>query len=87
MDDNTTLNQLEELAQRLGLTIRYESLRSEGFTHTGGFCRIHGQDFVIFNKKATRLEKIHIFTNVLQRYDLSKIYILPSLREILGQEG
>ena len=86
MDVSTTLNQLEELAQRLGITVRYESLKTEGFIHSGGFCRVRGQDFVIINKKTSRIEKIHIFTNVLKRYDLSQIYILPSLREMLDME-
>ena len=36
MDDNATLSQLEELAQRVGITVRYEPLKIEGFIHTGG---------------------------------------------------
>lgn len=83
MDENATLSQLEELAQRLGITVRYEALKSDGGLHPGGFCRIHGKDVVIINKKATGLEKIHILTDTLKRYDLSRIYVLPSLREIL----
>jgi hypothetical protein len=83
MDQNATLSQLEELAQRLGITVRYEALKSEGSLHPGGFCRVHGQDVVIINKKATGMEKIHIIIDALKRYDLSQIYILPSLREIL----
>ncbi|MEW6332651.1 MAG: hypothetical protein AB1558_00110 [Thermodesulfobacteriota bacterium] len=83
MDDHATLSQLEELAQRLGITVRYEALRGEGGPHPGGFCRIHGRDVVIINKKATGLEKIHILTDTLKRYDLSQIYVLPHLRERL----
>jgi hypothetical protein len=86
MDDDNTLNQLEELVQRLGITVRYESLRAEGFIYSGGFCRIRGHDFVIINKKASRLEKIHIFIDVLKRYDLSQIYIVPSVRELLDMK-
>jgi hypothetical protein len=87
MDDNTTLSQLEELAQRLGMKVRYEPLKSEGLLHAGGFCRVHGQDVVIINKKATGMEKIHILIDVLKRYDLSQIYVLPSLREILDVQN
>ena len=83
MDDTATLIQLEELAQRLGITVRYEALKSDGSLHPGGFCRVHGQDVVIINKKATGREKIHIIVDALKRYDLSRIYILPSLRELL----
>lgn len=87
MDDNATLNQLEELAQRVGITVRYEPLKIEGFVHTGGFCRVHGKDFVIINKKATCREKMHILIDALRRHDLSQIYVLPSLREILDMEN
>jgi len=88
MDDNTILCQLEELAGRLGINIRYASLDTDGLRHMGGFCQIKGQDCVIINQKATPREKIHIFIDALQRHDLSEIYILPSLREMLdGKSG
>jgi selenocysteine lyase/cysteine desulfurase len=88
MDDKAIIAQLEELAQRVGITVRYEPLKTEGFIHTGGFCRIKGKDFVIINKKATGRERMHILIDSLKRYDLSQIYILPSLREILdGEKG
>lgn len=83
MDDSTTLIQLEELAVRLGMTIRYEPLKIDGSVHMGGFCRIKGEDFLIINKKATPREKIHILIDSLKRRDLSEIYVRPSLREIL----
>jgi hypothetical protein len=54
MDSSTTLNQLEELAQRLGVTVRYEPLMCDAFARIGGFCRVNGQDFLIINKEATR---------------------------------
>ena len=87
MDDNATLSQLEELAQRVGITVRYEPLKIEGFIHTGGFCRVYGKDFVIINKKATGQEKMHILIDTLRRHNLSEIYVLPSLREILDMEN
>jgi len=83
MDDHATLSQLEELAERLGMTVRYEPLKTEGLVHTGGYCRVNGRDFVIIHKKATAREKIHILAEALKRNDLGQLYILPSLRELL----
>jgi hypothetical protein len=83
VDDNGTLSQLEALALRLGITLRYEPLKIGGSIHTGGFCRFKGQDFVIIHKKATPREKIYILADAVKRYDLSGMYILPSLRDML----
>ena len=52
----------------------------------GGFCRVKGQDCVIIDKKATTTEKIYIFIDALKGRDLSDVYILPSLREILDKK-
>ncbi len=86
MADVTTLNQLEELAFRLGMTIRYEPLKIEGSVYLGGFCRVKGQDFVIVNKKATTQERIHVLVDALKRCNLSEIYLLPSLRKLLEED-
>ena len=85
MDDNTTLNQLEALTLKLGITILYEPLDIDGSVHIGGFCRVKGQDFVIIDKNATPREKIHILVDALKRRDLAEVFILPSLREILDK--
>ncbi len=87
MDDNTILIQLEELADRLGIKIRYEPLPLDVSVHLGGFCRIKGEDFVIINKRATVREKIHVLVNALKQRDLSEIYIVPSLRKLWDYQG
>ena len=84
MDEKTLLGELEALAGRLGITVRYESLKMDGSSiHTGGYCRIKGQDYVIIHKKAATQDKIHVLTDALKRYDLRDIYLLPSVRKVL----
>jgi hypothetical protein len=63
----------------------YEPFNIGGSVHAGGFCRIKGQDVVIIYKKATPLEKIHVLIDVLKRRDLSEVYMLPTLRELLDK--
>jgi len=88
MDDRSKLEHLEDLAGKVGLTIRYESLKAEGSLHTGGYCRIKGRDFVIVNKKASIRDKIHVLAEALKRFDLNHLYVLPSLRKLLdGEDG
>jgi N-dimethylarginine dimethylaminohydrolase len=82
MDDDTALNQLEGLAEKLGIPIRYEIIQDE-LTGLGGLCRIEGQHILIIHSKATVKDKIEIIAEALRRFDLSDIYLKPVLRELL----
>lgn len=81
MDENAILNQLEELAQGLGITIRYESIKKEGEYSTGGLCIFRGERLLIINSKANPRDKIEAFARALRRFDLSQVYLRPGLRE------
>ncbi|MDD5167429.1 MAG: hypothetical protein PHN75_01315 [Syntrophales bacterium] len=86
MDDKTMLGELEALAERLNVTVRYEPLKVEGSIHAGGFCRVKGQDYIIINKKAATADKIHVLVTSLRKCDLHDLYILPSLRKVLDDD-
>jgi hypothetical protein len=45
-----------------------------------------GQSHNSERKKAPGMEKVHLLIDVLKSRDLSEIYILPSLREMLDKE-
>ncbi len=77
---------METLAGRLGITVRYEPLKIDGSLHTGGYCRVRGENYVIINKKAATQDKIHVLADALKRHDLGQLYVLPSIRKILGDE-
>lgn len=82
MDDDTALNQLEGLADKLGIPIRYEIIQDE-LTGPGGLCRIEGKYVLIIHSKATAKEKIQIMIEALKRFDLGDIYLKPALRELM----
>lgn len=83
MDDHTLLNQLEELAQRLTIEVRYVTVRQEDFLATGGLCRIKNKYIIVVNKKSTIQDKIQTLARAIKRFDLSKVYLRPALREFL----
>ena len=85
MDDNTLLGQLEEVAQGLGIHVRYERIKREGTFYPGGLCRLKGEYVAIVNSKATAKEKARILAGALNRFDLSQVYLLPGLREFLDK--
>jgi len=82
MDNDTALSQLEGLADKLGIPIRYEIIKDE-LTGPGGLCRIEGKYVLIIHSKATAKEKMQIMIEALKRFDLGDIYLKPALREML----
>jgi len=83
LDENTLLGQLEELAQSLGIEIRYEILKREGLSSAGGLCRLKGQYLLIIHSKAPVPEKIEALAHAVKRFDLGQLYLRPGLREFL----
>ena len=82
MDDHTALGQLEELAGKLGIQVRYEKIVDE-LTGAGGLCRIEGKYILMIRSKASVKEKIRVMTQALKRFDLADIYVRPAIRELL----
>jgi hypothetical protein len=83
MNEAVLLNQLEELAEKLGILVRDENINSEESSSTGGLCRVEGKYVVILNSKVTIKEKIQVMIKALRQFDLSDIYIKPVIRELL----
>lgn len=80
------LGHLEGLADRMGIRIRTERMPEEEIPLAGGLCRIEGRFVILLNAKTSRREKIRIVAAALNHFDLSEIYILPVVREILNAE-
>ena len=77
------LGQMEELAENLGITVRYEKIQKESAFFPGGFCRVKGKDLIIINSKASVDDKIEIMGRAFLSFDLSQIFILPAIRELI----
>ena len=85
MDEITTVDELEKLAESLGIQIRYEPIRQdEDFVRVvGGLCLLRGKYVVIIDSKAAMGEKIRTLAEAVTHFDLDQIYIKPALRELL----
>ena len=85
MDENTILDQLEELVERFGVRIRYEAIRQDedSVPVIGGLCLLKGKVVLIINSKAAITDKIWALGIALKRFDHDRIYIRPVLRELL----
>ncbi len=87
MDENTTIDQLEELAEKFGIQIRYEAINldEESIYVTGGLCELRGRSLIIINSRSTIKERIRTLAEALRHFDLDRVYIRPAIRELLDE--
>ncbi|MBW1668375.1 MAG: hypothetical protein JRI79_07845 [Deltaproteobacteria bacterium] len=83
--EKAILEQLEDLADKLSIEVRYERFTGEGSLSTGGLCRVKDRHFFIINSKASTKEKVEALGAALSRFDLGSIYVRPGLREFLSR--
>lgn len=77
------LQQLEELAEKLGIAVQYENLSMEESSGRGGMCRIRGKYVLLIHRGASTREKIQIMADALRRFDLGDTYVRPVIRELI----
>ncbi|HHS49944.1 MAG TPA: hypothetical protein ENN07_02395 [candidate division Zixibacteria bacterium] len=82
MTREKTLKELEELAEKIGITIRYENMG----TLSGGLCRIQDGEVILINKFLSPASKIELLAKELslEADKLEAVFVLPELRELLG---
>jgi hypothetical protein len=86
LDEMVILSHLEALAESLEINVRYEDLEGETDFASGGLCRIKNQYVVFVNDRASIKEKIQTLAKGLIRFDLTRVYVKPALRDFLEQE-
>ena len=82
MENQKLLQELENIAAKLDISVRYEN-----GDFAGGLCRVKEENVLIINKKNSPQKKITILARELSSVDLSTIYILPQLRERISIES
>ena len=87
MDENTIIDQLEELIKSFGVQIRREPIKQDEdlVKVVGGLCLLRGEYILIINSKATTMERIKTLATALKHFDLDPIYLRPVLRELLDR--
>jgi len=77
------LAQIEELARSLDIAVRYEKIQKESAFFPGGYCKVKGEDLIIINSRAVLDDKVEIIARALHLFDLSQIYVLPAIRDLI----
>jgi hypothetical protein len=79
------LAELEKLAGRLGVVVRFDAFDAK-LASKGGLCRLHGAPFVVIDGAIPILDKIGILSEALAMFDLEAIYLPPVLRPRLDRK-
>jgi hypothetical protein len=86
--DELLLNQLEDLAHKLGIAVRHFRFIRDESSGRGGLCRIRGEYVLYLDSQATTKEKILVTIEALKQFDLGDLQVLPHIRDLLdGTEG
>jgi hypothetical protein len=85
LDDGVLLNQLEELAGKLGIEIRYGNIPGEDSHRMGGLCRVQGKYVLIIHSRLTVKEKIGVITKTLKGFEMDDVFVIPVIRELLDK--
>jgi hypothetical protein len=85
MDLQKTYQYLEELAEKVGISIRYEDLTAYDYSVQGGLCKIKGKYVYIMDSSKDVTDRIAALSKCLARMDLEGIYVVPAVRELLSR--
>jgi hypothetical protein len=76
---------LEDLAEQLGILIRYENLSNLEPGAASGLCRVKGSHLFLMDSSKPLSEKIRALSQCLSRMELEGIYLLPAVRRVLEE--
>jgi hypothetical protein len=87
MEETRLLQELEEIAERLSIAVRYDDFIGMDFKVKGGLCKLRGRNFIIMDRRAPIGERIDLLVRVLRRFDLSSVFLRPYIRSIIGESA
>ena len=77
-----TLNELEDIVQRLGYKLRYEKGNFEG-----GYCLLKESHLFVINSRKEIERRIAIISSNLKEIGIDDIFVKPNIREIIEKES
>jgi hypothetical protein len=80
------LHELEQLARRMGVEVRFEAF-DRSATRRGGLCTLRGAQVVLVDAHATTLDKVSVLCEALSRFDVEALYIPPAVRNRIRGAG
>ena len=79
--------ELNDLAEKLQITVSEQNFRNTGIKVQSGMCKVKGKDFIILDKHKSIHKKIKILATHLAGMPHENYYIVPTVRELLDRYG
>jgi len=76
------VEELQEIARQIGVTVRFEKGDFEG-----GYCLLRDQRLVLINKRLMPSRKASTLALALQSIGLETIFLKPALRQYIEDEA
>ncbi len=83
MKPEQTYQDLKELAEKLGVAVSEQNLRSTGIKAKSGLCKVKGKNILIMEKRLPFQDKNEILASCLSKLPHEDIFMVPALREFL----
>ena len=83
-DVQKQLQELEHLAQNLGVRVSYDAMTglSQG---GGGLCKVRGEWRIIMDKRLKAVERLQVISEALRsRFDTEAHFVSPQVRSLLA---
>lgn len=86
--DDGLCEELKEVARRLGLQVREETLlREVGYHVRSGLCRVRGEEVIIIDRNLPPSERLQVLLDALGDRDVETQYLTPALRQLLERRN
>jgi hypothetical protein len=81
------LRELERLAGKLGVEVRYERLggSDDDLSPKSGSCRLKGQAIIIVDAQLGYEGRCRVLVEELGRFDLSRVFVTPRVRALMAK--
>jgi hypothetical protein len=87
LSDTMLLQHLTDLAARLGIEVRCESLADDELSIQSGGCKALGKSLILIEKLRPPREQAQILARELSKRDLEDLYLLPRVREFIDLQA
>jgi hypothetical protein len=86
--DEALCEELKELARRLGITVREETLlREVGYRVRSGLCRVRGEEVIFIDRTLPAAERLQVLLDGLAGRDFETHFLTPALRRLLERRS